>query len=344
MQIAELYQHRQFRLTDGPTTDPAPGEVQVKVRSIGICGSDIHYFSDGGIGEIHAPFPVVLGHEPTGNVVKTGAGVTGWQPGDAAILEPAVYCYHCEFCRSGRHNVCAEMKFLSSAGEPGFFREFVNLPAHNLLPLPAGLDMETGTLFEPLAIVLHSLRLGTPALGETVAVFGTGPIGLLTISVLKSSGVGRIWAVEPVAGRREMAKAMGAAVVLDPHEGDVIKQILSDTSGRGVDLAFDCAAKDDTTNDAIAVTRSAGRVVLTGIHSEVRVPMRVHELRRKELVLYNVRRSNHETELALEMMRDLPGRFAPLITHRQPIDTIQSAFEMLETGGGGAAKVVLQFR
>ncbi len=344
MQIAELYQHRQFRMAEGPSQEPGPGEIQVKVHSIGICGSDIHYFADGGIGETRAPFPTVLGHEPTGHVVKTGTGVTGWQPGDSAILEPAVYCYHCEFCRAGQHNVCANIKFLSSAPEPGFFREFVNLPAHNLLPLPQGLDLDTGTLFEPLAIVLHSLQLGAPKLGETVAVFGAGPIGLLTISALKSSGAGRIWAIEPVAERREMARQMGADVVLNPREGDVIQQILNDTGRRGVDLAVDCAAKYDTINDAIAVARSAGRVVLTGIHSDVRIAVRMHELRRKELVLYNVRRSNHETELALDMLREQPHRFAPLVTHRQPIDTIQSAFEMLERGEGGAAKVVLQFR
>lgn len=343
MRIAELHQPKQFRLVDGPVTMPGPGEVQVRVRSIGICGSDIHYFAEGGIGETKAGFPAVLGHEPTGEVVKTGDGVTGWQPGDLAVLEPAIYCYHCEFCRSGRHNVCSNMRFLSSPPDPGFFREFVNLPAHNILPLPDGVDLDLGTLFEPLAVVLHSMRFASIELGDTVAVLGAGPIGLLTIAAVRAAGAGRIWAVEPIAGRRELARTMGADVVLDPRETDIIRAILAGTGKRGVDVSIDCAAKEDTINDAIAVTRSAGRVVLTGIHSEVRVPVRIHELRRKELVFYNVRRSNDETNLALTMLKEQPKRFAPLITHRQPIDTVQSAFEMLEHGGGDAAKVIMQF-
>lgn len=343
MRVAELYEPKQFRLIEAPAPEPGPGEIQVRVRSIGICGSDVHYFADGGIGETKAPLPTVLGHEPTGEVLKAGPGVSGWQPGDQAVLEPAVYCYHCEFCRSGRHNLCAHIRFLSSPPEPGFFREFVNLPAHNVLPLPPNVGLDLGTLFEPLAVCLHSLKFAAVELGDTVAVFGAGPIGLLTIATLRAAGAGRIWVVEPLSTRRELAKQMGADVVLNPRHTDVIQEILTSTGRRGVDLAIDCAAKDDTVNDSIAVVRSAGRVVMTGIHSEVRVPVRIHELRRKELSFFNVRRSNHETDLAIEMLRDQPSRFGPLITHREPIESIQTAFDMLEQGGEGAAKVVLQF-
>ena len=119
--------------------------------------------------------PIVLGHEPTGEVLKIGAGVTGLSQGDRAMLEPAVYCYHCEFCRSGSHHCCSNIRFYSSPPEPGFFREFVNMPAHNLVPLPKELDWNVGTLFEPLAVALHSLTLAPVSFGETAAVFGTGP-------------------------------------------------------------------------------------------------------------------------------------------------------------------------
>jgi L-iditol 2-dehydrogenase len=343
MRIAELYQTRQFRLLDGPISEPRPGEVQVRVRSVGICGSDLHYFEDGGIGSAKQCLPTVLGHEPTGEVLKVGDGVTGWSAGDRAMLEPAVYCYHCEFCRSGRHNVCSNISFFSSPPDPGFFREYVNMPAHNLVALPKELDWNVGTLFEPLAVALHSLTLAPVAFGETAAVFGTGPIGLLTIAALKASGAGRIWAIEPVAERRELAKLIGADVVLDPMEVDVIRQIATDTGRRGVDISFDCACKDNTIGQSIHVARNAGRVVITGIPSDLTSPVDMHELRRKEAILYNVRRSNHETDAAVHMLREQPKRFAPIVTHALPIENIQRAFEMLEHKQDGSAKIVLKF-
>jgi L-iditol 2-dehydrogenase len=181
MRVCELTSPREFRHIEAEPSLPAPGEIQVRVKSVGICGSDLHYYAEGSIGDVLIRYPVVLGHEPTGEIHRVGDGVTGWSPGDLALLEPAIYCYHCEACRSGRHNICHHIRFLSSPPDPGFFREYVNLPAHNVLPLPPELDLDVATLFEPLAVVVHSLELGEPRLSETVAVFGAGPIGLLTV-------------------------------------------------------------------------------------------------------------------------------------------------------------------
>ena len=343
MRIAELYELRSFRFIDAPAPDPGPGEIQVRVRSVGICGSDLHYYADGCIGDVSIHYPVVLGHEPTGDVWKTGPGVTGFSKGDRAFLEPAIYCYHCEFCRSGHHNCCENITFLSTQPDPGFFREFLNLPANNVLPMPAEVDHDTGTLFEPLAVVLHSMKLGIPQIGETVAVFGAGPIGLLTIAVLRASGVGRIWCVEPREARRELAKSVGANAVIDPAQVDPVKQIMADTGKRGVDLSIDCATKARTSMQSIEVVRSASRVVITGIPSEAETPLNMHLMRRKEVLLHNVRRSNHDTEAAIGMLRAYPKVFAPLVTHKLPIEKVGRSFEMLETGDDGAAKIVLQF-
>src|SRR5258708_2642956 len=196
MRAAELFEPRRFRVTDSPSpSKPAPGEVQVAVKAVGICGSDVHYFSEGAIGDTPCVYPMVLGHEPAGVVLETGAGVMGWSKGDAAVLEPAVFCYHCEYCMSGRHNVCSDLKFLSTPGEPGFFRERVNLPARNLLALPKNLGFPEGSLAEPLSVILHSMEFAAPRMGDTAVVFGAGPIGLLTIAVLKLSGVRKLWAI-----------------------------------------------------------------------------------------------------------------------------------------------------
>src|SRR2546423_12706339 len=146
MQVAELVGLRQFRLVDGAVSDPGPGELQVRVQAVGICGSDMHSYAEGGIGDSRCRYPMVLGHEPAGTVLKTGPGVTGWAAGDAVACEPAIFCYHCELCQSGRHNLCSSVRFMSTPGEPGFFREVVNLPAGNVLALPRGLSVDEGAL------------------------------------------------------------------------------------------------------------------------------------------------------------------------------------------------------
>ena len=344
MLVASLAAPRTFRLLEQAAEDPAPGEIQVRVEATGICGSDLHSYGEGAVGDTPCQYPMVLGHEPAGTVVKTGAGVTAWAPGDRAALEPALYCYHCEACRTGHHNVCANIRFLSNPGHPGFFRELVNLPAANLLPIPAGLSMELASVAEPLAVAMHSMKFASIAPGETAAVFGAGPIGLLTIACLKLAGAGRIWAVEPVAHRREMARQMGADAAIDPAETDAALELTAETGGHGVDCAIDCAARQHTTNQAIRAVRSAGRVVLTGIHSDALVPFETSPMRRKELAIFNVRRSNGETHAAVELLAERAAWFAPLVTHRRPLDRIAEAFDITEHYADGVGKMVVTAR
>src|ERR1041384_7189340 len=295
MLTAELIAPRQFRVAERDIPDPGPGEVQVRPDAVGICGSDLHSYSEGGVGDSPCQYPMVLGHEPAGTIVKTGAGVTGWSPGDRAALEPALYCYHCEFCRTGRYNICENIRFLSNPGYPGFFRQFVNLPVENLFAMPPHVSMELGTLVEPLAVALHSMKFAAIQPDDTVAVYGGGPIGLLTIACLKVAGAKRILAVEPLAHRRELAKHMGADEAIDPSAQESI---------RGVHCAIDCAAKEDTTNAAIRAVRNGGRVLLTGIHTGALVPFEVSPMRRKELAILMVRRSNDELPAALSLIAE----------------------------------------
>jgi L-iditol 2-dehydrogenase len=339
MRTAELIAPRTFRLGEMPIEDPGPGEVQVRVGAVGVCGSDLHAYSEGAVGSTPNVYPMVLGHEPAGTIVKTGSGVTGLAPGDRGALEPALYCYHCEFCLRGLHNVCANLRFLSTPQHPGFFRELVNLPVANFLPIPAGISLDQATLVEPLAVALHSLRLASIRPGETVVVIGAGPIGLLTIAALRAAKAGRIWAVEPLAHRRELARRIGADVVLEPAEaaGEILR-----STRFGVDCAIDCAAGEDTTGQAIQVTRSAGRVALTGIHSTPFVPMDGSAMRRKELTIFNVRRSNHDSPAAMELLEAHAAWFAPLLTHAREIDQIDDAFAIASQYRDGVGKMVIR--
>ncbi len=310
MKAAELTGVREFRVVDREPTPPGHGEVQVRVAAVGICGSDMHNFTEGGIGDSKCRFPAILGHEPSGIALKIGAGVTGVAEGDHFALEPAIACGTCRMCREHRENLCDNMRFMSSGGVPGFFQDIVNLPAHNLIAIPKNVGLREATLIEPIGVALHSLTFASVKPGETAVVFGAGPIGALTIAALKLAGAGRIWAVEPVQHRREMAVAMGADVVLDTS--DPVAAVLKDTGSRGVDLAFDCAAGEDTVNQCIGALAKRGRLIYTAIPAHVYVPFHAPGLRKKEITFFNVYRSNHQAERARDVLSENIRRFAPL--------------------------------
>jgi L-iditol 2-dehydrogenase len=202
------------------------------------------------------------------------------------------------------------------------------------------MSFDEATLAEPLAVALHSLRLASIHPGETVAIIGAGPIGLLTIAALRAAKAARIWAVEPLAHRRELARGIGADVALEP--GEAAEEILSVTGQRGVDCAIDCAAGEHTTGQAIQITRNAGRVALTGIHSVPFVPMDGSAMRRKELTIFNVRRSNHETQEALELLDAHAEWFAPLLTHTREIEQINDAFTIASQYRDDVGKMIVR--
>lgn len=342
MAVAELVSYRSFRLREDTPVPPAFGEVQVRVEAVGICGSDLHFFLDGHIGDVPAAYPQVMGHEPAGVITALGEGVAGWSVGDRVALEPPIYCYHCEWCMSGRHNLCESVRFFSSPGEPGFFRDHANVPAANLLALPASLSFDEGSLFEPISIILHSFRFGQPRMGETAAVLGAGPIGLCTIACLRLAGVKRIYSVEPVPERREMAVRLGADVSIDPREADPVKEVLRETGGRGVDVTFDCATQDDTVNQALYMTAPGGRAVITGVPQVHRVALDFHHMRRKELGFFSVRRANHTGDAAVRLLEEHPRAFTPMITHTFPLADVQRAFDLLGAYQDGVTKIVLR--
>ena len=339
MKSAELVGIREFRIAEHDLPDPGPGQVQVRVAAVGICGSDMHNFTEGGIGGSPCKYPMVLGHEPSGVVLKAGAGVTGLSTGDQFALEPGIACGNCEMCRVGRANLCDNMRFMSSGGIPGFFCERINIPAHNLIPVPKHVGLKEATLIEPIAVALHSLSFASVKPGETAVVFGAGPIGLLTIAALKLAGAGRVWAVEPVAHRRDMAKAMGADAVLD--SSGPVGMIMRDTGNRGVDLAFDCAAGLDTVNQCIGALAKTGRLVYTAIPAEVHIPFHAPMLRKKEITFFNVYRSNHQTERARDILAENVSMFAPMLTHARPLDEIRQAFDLVTRYEDGVGKMLV---
>ena len=321
--------------------DPGPGEVLVKIRAAGICGSDLHWYSEGGIGWNRSVYPQVLGHEPAGEIVSAGPQTNGFPVGQKVAIEPAITCGHCGYCLTGHHNNCTSAVFMGGPQMPGFFREYAVVPARNAVPVPDGMTFAQITLLEPLAVMLHILELVEIRLGDTVAVMGAGPIGLLMASVARIAGASRVFVADRVPHRLKLAASLGADLAVDLQSGRFADTVLDLTQGRGVDLVFDAAGALETINSGIRVAKLGGTVVLIGIPVGTELPVDLQTAMAKELKLQTVKRSNHNVHGAIDLIRS--GRVSTaLVTHRLPLEQTPQAFEMLASYADGVGKAIIE--
>jgi L-iditol 2-dehydrogenase len=321
--------------------DPGPGEVMVRVRAVGICGSDLHWFLEGGIAEHRPTLPQVLGHEPSGVIEAVGAGVHHLRPGQKVAVEPTITCGACESCLAGRHNQCAHSRTMGTHQLPGLFREFATMPAHNAVAVPEAMSFDEATVIEPLAVILHVLELTRIGLGATVAVLGAGPIGLLTAMAARQCGASRVFVTDRVPHRLRFAADAGADATIDITRESAVEVVMDHTRGRGVDLVFDCAASPDTLNQGVQMARPGGRVVLIGLPSTARIHFDLWAAMIKELDIQTVRRSNCNAEAAIALLT--AGRI-PLgfVTHHYPLEQTPRAFDTLTMYADGIGKAIIE--
>lgn len=271
-----------------PVPAPKAGEVLVKVRHVGICGSDLHYYEHGRIGNYIVDFPFVLGHESAGIVEEVGEGVTGLQVGDAVTLEPGITCGKCEFCKTGRYNLCPDVEFFATPPFDGTFCEYVTHPADMCFKLPSNMDTMEGALVEPLAVGLHAAAQGNAHLGQTATILGSGCIGLVTLLSLKAMGVTEIYVADVIQKRLDKALELGATAVIRADEKDTIEEINKLTGGMGTDLVFETAGSAITTKQTADLVKMGGTVVIVGLAPDPVVPYNIGGLAGKEATLKTV--------------------------------------------------------
>jgi L-iditol 2-dehydrogenase len=343
MRTVELVAPRTLELFERPQLpDPGPGEVMVRLKVIGLCGSDLHWYQDGFIGHTMGQFPMILGHEPVGEVVMLGPEVTTHAVGDRVAIEPSIVCGKCEFCQNGRPNNCVDSIFMGGLQAPGFFREYANVPARNAEHFPAEMDYITASLIEPTAVVVHVFELTRMRTGDTVAVLGAGPIGLLCASFAKLAGASQVYIMDKVAHRLRIARQIdpGFITVHAPKE-DILQTVMDGTHGRGVDLTIDAAGAFDTIHSALQITRPSGRFVLVGIPSERVFSVDIHTAMGKELEIQTVKRSNNRGHEATELLA--AGKIPDtLITHRMELAHTAEGFEMVSGYKDGVGKLVVE--
>ncbi len=283
MKALRLHGAGDLRLADEPAPVPGPGETLVRVTAVGICGSDLHWYDESGIGDAVLTRPLVLGHEAAGMIVD------GPRAGQRVAIDPSVPCGACETCALGRGHLCPEVRFLGHSTTDGALREVIAWPLANLVPIPDAIDDVAGAMLEPLGVAIHALRLAKIRPGDTVGVFGCGPIGLLLVQLARIAGARTIVATDRLPHRVEAATRLGAiATVVDGGaERDVL---LRAAGGRGVDAAIEIAGDDDAIDTAIALARPAATVVVAGIPVGDQSTITASTARRKGLDLRFSRR------------------------------------------------------
>jgi len=319
--------------------DPGHGEVAVRIRAVGVCGSDLHWYQDGRIGEYPATYPQVLGHEPAGEIIAVGAGVHDFAPGDHVVIEPSITCGHCEHCLKGFHNNCIRSVFMGGPAHPGMLREYATIPAANCTAVPSAMPWAIATLVEPLSVMAHMLELIRIEPGDTVAVTGAGPIGMLCAATARAAGASRVFIADRLAYRLKLALAMGADCAIDTTAQSLIETVMDATNGRGVDVVIEAAGSAETVNAAIRMARLGGTVMLIGILSELYPKIDIHTAMMKELKLQTLKRSNHRAGDALKLLSRIP---TSLITHHLPLEATAKAFDMLTHYTDGVGKAIIE--
>jgi len=307
MRVARLYGAGDLRVAQEPDPSAVPaGHSRVRVTAVGLCGSDLHWFAEGGIGDAVVERPLVLGHEFAG-VLDDGTRVA---------VDPAIPCGVCESCLEGNPNLCPTVRFAGHSTQDGGLRELLVWPSHRLHALPDTISDAGGAVLEPLGVAIHAFDLGHVRIGSSVAVVGCGPIGLLVVQLARAAGATSVLAVEPLAHRRAAALAYGADVALEP----------GNAAGSVFDVAFEVAGTDAAVDTAMQLVRPGARVVLAGIPDDDRTSFSAALARRKGLSLIMVRRMKDVYPRAIALVQRGLVDVESLVTARYPLEQADEAF------------------
>jgi L-iditol 2-dehydrogenase len=333
----------QLALVEFPQPQPAEGEVLIRVKACGICGSDIHGW-DGSTGRRRPP--LIMGHEAAGEIAALGPQVTGWRVGERVTFDSTISCGKCGPCRGGHINLCDDRRVLGVAPaeyrQHGAFAEYLALPARILYRLPAGLSFEQAAMVEPVSIAIHATQRVRVNPGDTAVVVGSGLIGLLVVQALRWAGVRRIIAVDLEPRRLALARELGATETLQSDACDVPSEVARLTDGRGADLAYEVVGVSSTLQLALACLRKGGSAVLVGnLAASTDFPLQAVVTR--ELTLYGTCSSAGEYPLCLDLISRGIIRVQPMISLVAPLAEGPAWFQRLSAKTGGQfMKVILQ--
>ena len=344
MKVAVLTGIRQMEIIDLPK--PCIGkdnDVLLKIEVVGVCGSDVHYYETGRIGSQVVEYPYMVGHECAATVEAVGEAVVNIKVGDRIVVEPALVCHQCDQCLQGRENTCRNLKFLGCPGQiDGCLSEYMVMPEECCLPVSNNFSFGRGVLCEPLAIGFYAVKLAAMAKNSSVAILGSGPIGLSCLVSCLAQDTKNCYMTEKIPGRIKVARKGGAKWVGNPDGQDIVKDILEIEPG-GMDAVFECAGQQETIDQAIELLKPGGKLMLIGIPREERVSFVIDRMRRKEITVVNVRRQNNCTQSCIDLIQSGKVDVDFMITHRFKFSESKKAFDLVAEYGDGVVKALIEF-
>jgi L-iditol 2-dehydrogenase len=348
MKVAVMTDIMKMGFTDRDIPQPGPDEVLVKLDYVGVCGSDLHYFENGRIGNFIVNPPFVLGHEAGGVVVELGAAVQGLKIGDKVALEPGKTCGHCEFCKTGRYNLCPDVVFFATPPVDGVFQEYVAHQAALCFKIPASMNTMEAALIEPLAVGFHAALTGGAKLGQTVLVTGSGCIGLVSMMAARALGASRVFISDMEQQRLDKAKALGAAgasdavKIINGAEKDVVKTVAKLTGAAGVDLVIETSGSEAAANQGIAALKKGGTLVFVGYSKTGTMNLSIGAALDKELTMKTIFRYRHIYPLAIDAVTRSLVDIKNIVTNTYPFADLQTALEQSIHNKAEIVKSVIQ--
>ncbi len=334
MRCQVLYGPRDLRLEDRPEPIPGDRHVVIKVRAVGICGSDFHRY----MGHRQTPVPLVLGHEFAGDVVCAGKCVTDFKPGDRVTVQPNFGCGECSMCRSGRENLCQRRLGLS-VNIDGCFSDYIAVPEGYVWRIPQGLSYEHAATTEPLAVAVRAVRRARIVAGDTVAILGAGPVGLLALQVARVSGA-HVVVADVIPWKLDLARKLGAHATIDGGKEDLESALARATENKGADAVIETAGVPATVEHSFRLVRPGGRVVLVGLAQVAANIVPAQAVLGEIEVLGSYIYTHEEFGAAMALMSRGAVDAGALITHRFPFAQLADAFSILERGEG--CKVLIE--
>ncbi len=343
MKAAVLHGVEDLRLEQRPIPRlERPEDVLIRIRAVGVCGSDIHYYRQGRIGDFVVEAPMILGHEAAGEVVEIGPEVANVKPGDRVAIEPGVPCRKCEACRTGRYNLCPDVVFMATPPVDGAFCEYVVMPWDYVFPLPEHLTFAEGAMMEPLSVGFHAARRGGVTVGDVVAVLGAGPIGICALQACRAFGATTVIITDPVPQRLDFARKMGATHTINAGSEDVAARVADITGGRGVDCVVECAGAPNTLALGLSLPRRGGSVVVVGLPAMDSLALPVGYVTRMELDVKGVFRYANCYPRALAAVAAGEVDVQSLVTHRYPLDQALDALLFADEHKSECMKVLVE--
>jgi L-iditol 2-dehydrogenase len=310
---------------------------------LGICGSDIHYYTQGQIGSQKVVYPFSVGHEGAGVVAEVGKSVKRVKAGDQIAIEPAIPCWECDQCLAGRHHTCRKIRFLGCPGQAeGCLMEYIVMPEKNCFPLTGKLTPDHGSISEPLAIGVYAEKKSGGVKGLNIGIFGFGPIGMSVMLASKAQGVDNIYVTDIIDERLLIAGKEGATLAGNPMKENIVGKMMHDEP-LGLDLAFECCGKQEAFDQAIELLKPGGKLIVVGIPEFDLWTMNVETTRRREISLQFIRRQVDCVEETLEMMKNGSITIENMVTHRFPFEKTKEAFDLVEGYRDGVMKAMIDF-